>query len=221
MSLSLGIGLGLSQQRIGGGADNVLEYRNHTSTVATDTNPTVPSGIVAGDLLIAWAHAISEFKSPSTPLGWTSIDSAAGSVGSSHAIVKIADGTETGSLELFATANIADNGLCLALKGGLASLGSIVDTDAARTDNDPPAQVKNASTLGVLPFVVVGLYASDGTVDPRTFTGDTADDEKGETRVWIKWKFYGADDTPSDITIDMDDEGVSNVLTSAIIEVVF
>ena len=227
MSLSLGIGLGLSQQRIGGGGavPEILEYRSHTHTVAASTDVTIPSGIDApeeGDFIIAMATSDTT-TSPVTPSGWTLIDSdnSLGSSNDVNIVAKISDGTETGSLQMFTNANDTGRGIVLVLKSGLSSLGSIVDAEADGTNGNPSAQVKNASTLGALPFVVFGYYASATPVDPRIFTGDTPDGEEGGTEAWVKWKFYGAGSSPADITIDMDDEGSINSLASAIIEVNF
>lgn len=204
----------------GAGDGNVLEYRSHTHTVGSSIDPTVPSGILAGDLLVAFG--VKEFSTAvSTPSGWTRVDEDTDADGTIHMVAKIADGTETGDIVLF-TSFAADKGMCVAFKGEMSSLGSMVDIAAQVTDGNPAAQVKNASTLGTTPFLVIGVYATqNATVDPRTFTGATADGEEGATEAWCKWKAYLAGSSPSDITIDMDGEGVGNALASAIIEVNF
>ena len=207
-----------------GGVANILEYRSHTHTVAASTDVTIPSGIdapEAGDFIIAMASGNGS-TAPLTPPGWTLIvnDNPISSA-EINIVAKISDGTETGSLQMFTSANDTDRGIVLALKSGLSSLGSIVDAEADGRNTDPSAQVKNASTLGNIPFIVFGYYASGTSVDPRVFTGDTPDGEEGGTEAWVKWKFYGAGSSPADITIDMDDEGSDNSLASAIIEVNF
>lgn len=206
----------------GAGGGRILEYRSHTHTVVSSTDITIPSGIRAGDLLIAMANSDAP-TAPVTPSGWTLIaaDNSLASLGDVNTVAKISDGTETGSLQMFTNANETGRGIVLALKGGVNSLGSIVDAEADATGSNPSAQVKNASTLGNLPFVVLAFYSSTTSVDPRTFTGDTPDGEEGGTEAWVKWRFYGVGSSPVDITIDMDDEGSGNGLASAIIEVVF
>lgn len=205
----------------GVGGVNVLEYNNHTHTDATNVDPTIPSGVLAGDLLIAMALDGGIANGITTPSGWTSVASneASGSVRGSI-VAKVASGSESGSLSLFTSA-VADAGIVLALTGGLTSLGSVIDPDAEATTGNPTAQIKNASTLGTLPFVVVAFYGAIGGVTTRTFTGDTPDAEKGATEAYVKWKYYAAGSSPSDITVDMDDDGGDNFLASAIIEVNF
>lgn len=207
MVLGLSMGAGMAT------AKPILEYHDHN--VAADARCNIPT-VEAGDLLLGIEQATDVFTK-SIPAGWTELHHSA--VGRDLAIVaKISDGTETGVFSL-SSETVPKNSMCISFNGGWNALGSLLDDDVEQVSGNPVPQVKNISTIGAYPALVFCFYATiNSTVDPRTFTGETPDGEKGAVSTWIKWFFADSGSSPSDITVDMDDENFGNVLYSAILE---
>jgi hypothetical protein len=88
------------------------------------------------------------------------------------------------------------------------------------TANNPVAQSVTASG-GTPPLVVFGGYRSNSAaVDPRTFTVGGSPAKDGEVAStsnlsYLAWKIYNS--SPADVSVDMDDEGGTNMLQSGYI----
>lgn len=179
--------------------------------------------VVAGDLIFACGFDNAGTNSSLVQAGWTSLFHLSNSTASFGLIAKIADGTETGDVTVLNSTTFTVGG-AWSFAGDWSGLGSILDVNTESTNGNVVAQVKNASTIGTQPKLVVGFHASSGNpITPRTFTGDTPDydDAPGAvTNMYLVLKLYGTADTPADITIDHDDEGNDGCLGSCILNLV-
>jgi hypothetical protein len=133
---------------------------------------------------------------------------------------KIATGTEasTAITGMSGTGGAA-KALAVFRCDSIITSGIVGDIGSEATSGDPAAQVITAS-LGTPPLVVLGFYSSFTAIDPRSMTPA----KDGEIQAtgnsidsYIAWKTYNA--APEDVTIDMDDEGLDNILISCFIQV--
>ncbi len=194
--------------------------------VAQSSTSTLPSGIQAGDILLGYALAGSAFESfgptLTAPSGWTRLHWITGTILTATSLEvfgKIASGSEssttptlTWDTELFA----APTQLYVVLRPNstVTSFGTVAGKGGQETGTNPAAQVVSSGS-GVAPLLVIGAHASNNAVNPRTMS-PAKDDEYGSTGAWLTWKFYSS--SPSDVTVDQDDEGNYNELISCYVQ---
>jgi hypothetical protein len=198
-----------------------------SSTDSSGAAFTLPTGIIAGDLIIVLDCADSD-ASISAPTGFTTIVSAA--VGGMDMVLsyKLAVGTESGASVNGLDGSFGEGKIVEVFRGNVP-IKTVTPADTANegTDNNPSAQTVNASG-GTPPLIVFGGYESfDGSVNPRTFTvaGSPAKDDEqqlsgfgtgsGAIDLWLAWKIYNTN--PADVVVDMDDEGNDMMLLSCYI----
>jgi hypothetical protein len=189
------------------------------STEVADNTITAPADIIAGDLLILMDATAGSYGAPTlvTPSGWTNIVNITTGKGRMAVHRKIADGSEASSniVTMGGAYDVLFNKILVVYRGNIPATSQTTSTpNTQATTGDPGAQTVSASG-GVAPLVVIGCYASDGTVDPRTFTqgGSPAKDGEanGNTSGYQAWKIFNT--APADIVVDMQDEG-TNFLAS-------
>lgn len=183
---------------------------------------TAPASINAGDLIVLIDYAINATGLPTevVPSGFTSISSV--SSGKTRCILsyKKADGTEGSSSITGMSSNInVMYKVIVTFRGDVAATTiTSNDPDGEATTGNPTAQTVTASG-GSSPLVVIGGYASNNNVNPRTMS-PAKDGEVGSSTVaYIAWKIYNS--SPADVSVDMDDEGSAvHCLTSCYIEMI-
>lgn len=190
---------------------------------ATSTGTTIawPATLAAGDLavLVDSADSTLDGVPPSTvvPSGFTSIVNTAN--GTSHRQIcsyKILTGSESGSLSGM---NGVDNDRkAMVIFRGSSPITSVSVGSATgqQTTTNPTAQVPAASG-GVAPLIVFGAYFATSAVSPRNFTPAKDGEVNPSTNLYLAWKIYNS--APADVTIDMDDEGILNILQSFYLQV--
>jgi hypothetical protein len=193
-----------------------------SATSGSGATITFPVGIQAGDLIVLVDYAFNGAAIPSTvtPSGFTIISNVVDALGT-RAILsrKLAAGTESGALTCMASTD-ANQRVMVVFRGNEAAISLTVGSiNGQITDGNPTAQNVTASG-GVAPLVIIGAYNSSGIISPRTFTVGGVGAKDGEvdisTRGYLAWKIYNS--SPSDASIDMDDEGSGQTLQSCYIQ---
>lgn len=114
-------GFGLLMPGIASGPFPVVAATNHGNAGAGATSLTVPlpSGIVAGNLLLVFVSWVSSSTTLTTPTGWTAAykDNIAGFSKNSALFYKIASGSEGASVSIAASASSLMNAISLRITG--------------------------------------------------------------------------------------------------------
>lgn len=222
MLAGLQIGAGMGVGAAGGGFGPLI-FRSKTEGQG-GSPPSYPAGFQAGDLLVFVSYHDHSFASDVSPSGWLKVAEFVNNNGQQFVAIwaKIATGGETGTIEDSVSTSSSATYSVYAFELNAASLGSSLDQDAEWSFGAPANQVKNISTIGTAPFVVLAAYTTGATqsVATRGFTGETPDGEEGRTdsEHFLKW-FFVASGSGSDITISKGDDG-RNGLCSCILELV-
>ena len=212
----------MRQAAAGAGGDVVLTTLSFRSS-ATSTAETVtgPSDIEAGDLLVLLDRARNTSKTgdPGSVVasGFNVIDSAFDSQNTRQILqYKIADGSEASATITGMVGDETTNKVLLVFQGDVA-IGSVSpqDVSSEMTAGNPASQGITASG-GSAPLIVLGCYGSAGAVNPRTWTGGTPSEVNSSTITYLLYEIFNS--SPSDITIDMDDEGNDNCLQGCYLE---
>jgi len=198
----------------------VLSSTSLTSTID------VPVGVVSGDLIVLLdvpLNSASPAPSLVTPSGFTNsginfIDSL--NVRRMALSFKIASGSEGGTTLTGMNGSTANNKSLLVFRGNIPFVtATVLDVGTQATDGNPTAQTVTSGS-GTVPLIVFGCYRSQGDIDPRTFTQGGSPAKDGEinpnTFGYLAWKIFNQ--SPSDIVVDMDDEGNQNMLASCYFE---
>jgi hypothetical protein len=202
-----------------GGASitSIAQQASATSTASTITWPAV----AAGDIAVLFDYAQSgSTPSSVTPDGFTNMCNSSDADERAMTSFKLCNGSESGSLTGMNGATTNRKAMvtfrCAPGAGYAAHAGN---TSGGFTNNDP-GNITVTSGSGRTPLIVVACYRSTGAVNPRTFTVGGSAAKDGEVSFhtntfYIAWKFYLSE--PSDVVIDMDDEGDSNCQQGAYI----
>lgn len=215
-----------------GAAGLVNEIRlTHIATTQGGTSLTFPaSGIEAGDLLIyiggAYQLGTDDPPAITTPTGFTQIreDSSNPSGTESTRDVcayKIAIGDEDGTVVNVSGTATTDGEAAVLLQFRPSSpIGSVgvVGSDYEGTGGEPDSQVLGTGEQFSLH---VAFYQSSQSIDTRTYT-PAADAEVDITSAsggdaYAKYKVMNPPSVAVAVTVDMNDEGFLNVLTSFIL----
>lgn len=199
----------LSGFGISSGASAISTLILHGSSTSSSSTISVPAGTKAGDLLVLIDYGY--LLSGSAPSGFTEITSIAGGDFSVMASYKIAAANETNL-----TGRVPGEGYApkvLAVLRGSAPISSATAAGVQKSGptNSNPASISVTASGGTAPLLVLGFYASEGVINPRTFS-PSKDSEvgHGNSDGYIAWRFDLA--SGQDTTIDMDDEGSGNSL---------
>lgn len=202
-----------------GGATIAL-FGSNTSTASTIA---VPASVAAGDLMVLVDKAYNGgIFAPFTVLAtdFTSISNltTTGSVFIRQILsYKLAVGTEGGTTLTGMNGGVGNaKALYVFRRTAAASSLNLSTANEQLTSGDPSAQ-NVAASGGTPPLVVIGAYgARTETIDPRTFSTTKDGEINPNTTLYLAYKIYN--ESPSDTSIDMDDEGSVNILQSLYIE---
>ena len=180
---------------------------NSASSGGRQADITLPATVSAGDLLVAMHYDITNETIPTTPSGWTLINSftGAGTGGTLGIIAKIADGTEGGaSLSWFTGSDNNYAAFSLTPDATITSLGSVTGTDAA-SDNTA-ISLDATPSAGTLPLMLVYAGGSNGGIDV-TPNGDFTERFTGTDGVELNATFYEVGDSTTTLTTNTGDTG--------------
>jgi hypothetical protein len=204
------------------GASLTLSYIGSNGVDAAGAqNTPLHASSVAGDLVIMFCRGADE-TGDVTPPDW---------------VVANMQTSGTVRAKMMAgvlTATDISNGYVAGVKGTTRTQGILTtlrpaipitslawfDTDGQITTGNPASQAIAAS-VGDAPLVVAAAMFSSGAIDPRTWTGGTPTEYQQASGtglgIWLLHQIFNS--SPADITVDMDDEGSTNVLLSGYLEV--
>ncbi len=210
--------------------------RETESLVQGSTTLTLPAGIQAGDLIVVLDVVMGNtVPSAVTPSGFTlALNTSFSNTTSVRSVLlyKIAAGTESSTNITLMTARVDDNGdppvqgecavrIAAVFRGSSAITGvTVASTNAQGTSGNPTAQTVTASG-GTPPLIVFGVYEDAvvnngeiaGAVGTRTMSpAKDAEITTASTGVYLAYKIYN--ETPVDVSVDMNDEGNVNMLQS-------
>ena len=215
------IGFGVGQQ-------SLSELSFVASSTSTASTITLPAGIQAGDLIVIYDTAASNNSTVPTsvvPSGFTpALDQDFASSLARRQIVsyKIADGSESSAVVSIMSGTGASSTAALVFRGD-APISSVTPAGftSQMTDGNPSAQVIPSGS-GAVPLVAVAKWHVSGSgtaINPRTMS-PSEDGEitiAGSSDYYVKYKIYNS--SPADVTVDMDDEGSRNLLSSGYLAV--
>lgn len=220
MSLTL---LGVSRRGVAATPVTSLTFIGSTSeTGVSDGIIALHADAAAGDLAIFFNEVGAPSGTPSdyTPTDWVSGPNyaqtglrakiMAGLVTSAEATAEEIQGMTSGGQQHGAIVVFRPN-------NPITSLSFESVSTEGFTSGDPASQALSA-TGGAAPLVICAWYRSSGTINPRTWTGSTPT-EIEVTASNRYAKYHAFDSSPSDVTIDMDDEGNNNGLLGCWLEV--
>lgn len=193
------------------------------SATSTTDQITVPASVQEGDLIMLMDSALDD-SDPGTvvPSGFTSIVNTYfdGGLGArlrqiiSYKIAVDADASST-----LTGMNAAQDRKMLYVFRGNAKITAVnTSTPTAEgTSGNPSTQSILAALLGAAPpVIIVGCYGSNGDVDPRTFSTTKDGEINATSTAYLAYKIYNS--SPSNVNVDMDDEGGANVLQGFYLE---
>jgi hypothetical protein len=193
----------------GGGGGLTLTKVGEAAGVTSVTWPSV----AAGDLAVCWNYS-SSGSSEVVPTGFSKRYGAAS--GSIRCVMshKLCTGSESGTLAGMVQ-GIGPTAPVMALVIFRGSAEVVLATpspwNGQVTTGNPSAQLVAAAGQDN-PLIVVAGYGATGAINPRLFS-TTADGEVSpDSTCYLLWKIYNT--APADTTVDMDDEGSGNALSS-------
>lgn len=195
----------------GGAAPTSVAFQ--ASAISTAATITAPATINAGDILVLADNAIGTVT-PSTvvPTGFTSVVNTNDGIMRQIVSYKIADGTEDGGTITGMNGNQFNAKALLQFRPDTAASSLALSTPNAQvTDANPTAQ-NVAASGGAVPLIVFAAYCSGGAVSPRTFSPAKDGEVTPDTFLYLAYKIYNS--APANVSVDMDDEGNSNMLQS-------
>lgn len=171
---------------------------NFDTTSDTSYNVTLPAGVSAGDLLIAFCWV----NSPSTttpPTGWTLI-ATGGDPNSQHTVFlayKVASGSETSPVAFGGTNSRASWGMCYRITGFTGTPEATADRVALGVPN-PPSLTASWGSDNNLWLAVGGQQNTVGTLTPPTNYGSEVNHSSGRALQVAQRNLAGATDDPGD-----------------------
>lgn len=202
--------------------DRISLRASATSTAQTIT---VPSSVMAGDILVLLDRAAHSSNTPSTtvPSGFTSLsDFGLYLSGYGHRQTisyKRANGSEASTVLTGMTGDSLIVKILLAFAAGATSLApSTFNLTAAA--GDPAAQTVSASG-GTAPLVVLAAYGSYYNEPSHTFSPAKDGEFSSGVMLWLAYRIFNS--SPVDVVVDMNDPdpsfNIRNILQSGYIQV--
>lgn len=202
----------------GGGAGASTSIAFQTSGVSSGSTITVPAGVIAGDILVMHDFTESSGATPTAvvPTGWTQIGNDT-DTGSRRQVTsyKLAVGGDAGAT-VTGMSDVKHDKMMLVFRPTVAATTLTLGSVHAEGSSPAPSNQLCAASGGTVPLVVLGFWASNGTVSPRgmTITKDGEVHQAANNDTYTDYKIYNS--SPADITFSMGDFG-QNFLTSCYI----
>lgn len=187
---------------------------------STTGSLTLPATIAAGDLLVIIAFADSGSGTPAdvTPSGFTEIGTFTSAATRDSLFYKIADGTEDSASVSVLTGSGQQASLVVQFQANEAITAVTAGSSVGEcTDGNPTSKTITASS-GAAPLVVIATWANVTTssaISPRT-QSPAMTEVNATTHMYLGWLFYAS--SPVDQSFDMADEGISNSLNGAYLQ---
>ena len=192
---------------------NYKIFSLHTSLTAGGATLTIPSTVIYGDLLLIFDKAINSTGEPTTviPSGFTQISYGFNDVRKHIISYKIADNSDANRIvsTLDGTAT-EGSGLFVFRPSSPISSIEILGLNEVQTDGDPSSQTLNISSE-INPLIVIGAFGQQ-TSTSATFTPTQDGELSILTSNRFRYKIYNT--SPSNVTVDEGDGGLSNYLAS-------
>ncbi len=197
---------------------SITQPTSATSTSGTITWPTVQAGDIA-----VMADFASGLGVPTTvvPDGFTNACVQDNGASAKWMVsYKVCDGTESGSLT--GMSSIVHRKILAIFRPDVPAASAVHGGEQHGTaTNANPTAITVAASSGGAPLIIIGTYSSSGAINPRTFTVGGVGAKDGEiangTVQYLAWKVYIS--SPSDVDVDMDDEGNANIVQGFYLEV--
>lgn len=191
---------------------------------ATGTLTVTWPTVAAGDLAILWNYA-RYAPAEVVPSGFTKVFGALEAGYSCRCVMsyKICGGSEIGSFAgmtdepVFGFNDPIPYMSLLILRGSSPIVTAAPSTFNGQVTTGNPSAQNVAASGGTPPLVVVAGYGASGAVSPRTFSPSPDGEISPGAQSHLGWKIYNS--SPSNTTVDMDDEGTGNALSSGYIAV--
>lgn len=202
-------------------AAQLTTLSEQASATSTSSSVTGPASIAEGDLLVLLDRAQSSISVPAKviPSGFTEIaDTNDGIYTRQVASYKIADGSEASASLTGMNGAVSNDKALYVFRGDVAITSVNVSTPNAEITSIDPAQQTVSASGGTAPLVVLACYGTYFlyAISPRTFSPAKDGEINSGTDLYLAYKIYNS--SPSDVTVDMDDEGFYNTLQSFYIE---
>lgn len=191
------------------------------SSTSSSSSITLPANIEAGDIIVLLDRSYG-FGVPTTviPSGFISISNIANAISARQIVsYKLAVGTEGSSSINGMSGSVDVKKAVYVFRGDIEITSVNISTPNGELTSGNPSSQNVAASGGTAPLVVLAGYgcrASSGSVNPRTFSPAKDGEISPATNLYLAYKIYNS--SPSDVSIDMDDEGDENSMQSFYIE---
>lgn len=196
-----------------------------SSATSTAETITLPSDIIAGDVLLL-IQAANEAGVPTdvTPTGWTDVGAAvnvslAGGGADSRVShkYKIAVGGDASASVTGMNGGTSNHKIVFVFRPTAPAI-AIAPQDLAgeMTNGAPSAQTANASA-GATPLIVIASFHERGGAQTGISFSPTEDGSVANTNIDAFHKTYNS--SPADVTVDLGDGGARNALCSFYLEI--
>lgn len=189
-----------------------------TSATSTSQNFTIPAATQVGDVIVmVQASANNSAPEPTNvvPTGFTQIFTQFLDASRWTASYRIAQTGDAGATATGMNGAQFDEGVMMVFRPDVpaSAVEALSIASPVWIAGNPPAQVVTSSA-GPAPLVVLGFYEElgGGTVNPRTMSPAKDGEANAAASCYLAYKIYNS--APADVTVDMDDEGIANVLAS-------
>jgi hypothetical protein len=202
-----------------------ITLRDSATSTANNGTIVAPGSIQAGDLLVLLDKDQNTSGSPAdtVPSGFTRIhtglqDPGIGTIEQRVTLsYKIATGAEAGAtltgINGTATGVAGRILLVFAPSSGTLFTGVTVNDAALQQLNTNPVSETILSGSGTPPLIALAGYVTQSAaISPRTFSPAADGEVTAAQYIYLAYKIYEA--SPSNITVDMDDEGNMNALST-------
>ena len=194
-------------------------YTLFASATSTGSTVTWPASLLAGDVAVMLDRATnSGFGIPSsvTPSGFASISDITGGPSAGDAVrqilsQKLCAGSESGALTGM-NGNNENAKVLLIFRSSSPPSGVTVNSLNAQETGGNPASQLCTSGSGTPPLIVVAAYGATGAISSRSFSPAKDNEITPSPNVYLAYKIYDA--APSNVSIDMADDGDFNALQS-------
>lgn len=195
-----------------GGQIASLKYLSSSISPPVGATVNIPSGVVAGDLLVMMDAGGSFINPPGAlnPAGWTGMGNTTSGKTRVQSRYKIAQAGDAGA-SMATLGALGGTAIIVAFRGRKPILGITPSSvgQQGTTGNPTPQTVSSGGVSG--PLVSIGIYVANAVVDPRSFQVGGVEAKDGEVGnplggdTYLAWKIFPI--LGQDCVIDMDDEG--------------